>query len=56
MVLLSTIVWLMAIHGIALDFLSDNEDTLIILMKDRIERVETFIAQFIRDDEFDFEV
>jgi len=46
----------LTIQDLPIDFLSDDEDEIIIGMKDRIERVETFIAKFITNDEFDFEV
>lgn len=46
----------LTIQDLPLDFLEEDEDEIIHVMKERIERVETFIEKLIKDDEFDFEV
>lgn len=44
------------IVNMGIDFLEDDEDEIIYNMKERIQRVEDFVAQLITHDEFDFDV
>lgn len=44
------------IIDIPIDFLEDHEDEIIYSMKERIEKIEDFVAQLITHDEFNFDV